>query len=171
LLVSATPTGVSDVVEVTDAAAAANPDLATLTFPVSGNGLTVSADSLGNLSAVDASGDAVFTAAAPQMWDSAGQTAAAAPAGDAGQAATPTVPAAATGPIAGDAQAVMAVTASAGTMSLTPVASVLAGSSVVYPVFIDPTWNSGQSNSNPSWSDVYETLDSSGDVTGYGHTW
>jgi len=105
------------------------------------------------------------------MWDSAGQTAAAAPAGDAGQAATPTVPAAATGPIAGDAQAVMAVTASAGTMSLTPVASVLAGSSVVYPVFIDPTWNSGQSNSNPSWSDVYETLDSSGDVTGYGHTW
>jgi hypothetical protein len=171
LLVSATPTGVSDVIEVTSASAAVNPDLAELTFPVSGTGLSVSADAQGNLTALDSSGDSVFTAAVPQMWDSAGQTSSGPTPAAASIAGSGTVPAGAAGPVAGDAQAVMKVSATAGAISLTPVASVLSGSSVVYPVFIDPTWNSAESSNNPSWSDVWEVLDSSGSVTGHGHLW
>src|SRR5258706_10789208 len=72
LLVSATPTGVSEVIEVMSAAAAANPALDLLRFPVSGSGLSVSADGAGGLAAADGQGRVVFSAPAPQMWDSAG---------------------------------------------------------------------------------------------------
>jgi hypothetical protein len=145
LLVSATPTGVSDLVEVTSAAAAANPALARLTFPVGGSGLSVRAGRQGNLTASDASGRPVFDAAAPRMWDSAGSRV---PGGR-----VPWAGGAPDGPAPGDHTARLGVSVAAGSVSLRSAASVLAGSSVVYPVFIDPKWNGHQSDA--TWLDVW----------------
>ncbi|MGE5255695.1 MAG: hypothetical protein ACM3KE_03435, partial [Hyphomicrobiales bacterium] len=64
LLVTALPSGVSELVEVTSAKAAADPELARIKFPVSGQGLSVSADGRGDLTAADGAGKAVFTASA-----------------------------------------------------------------------------------------------------------
>jgi hypothetical protein len=115
LLVTAVPTGVSELVEVTSAAAAANRKLARITFPVSGHGLAVTADARGELTAADAAGRAVFGAPAPRMWDS------------------------------GDHAARLGVDVGARSLSLVPASSVLSGPSVTYPVFIDPTWTGQQS--------------------------
>lgn len=154
LLMSATPTGVSDLVEVTSAAAAANPALARLTFPVGGSGLSVRADRQGNLTASDASGDPVFDAAAPRMWDSAGSRA---PRGR-----VPWAGGALDGPVPGDHTAMLDVSVGAGSVSLRPAAPVLSGPSVVYPVFIDPTWNGHESDA--TWLDVWRnSAGSSGD--------
>lgn len=136
LLVSATPTGVSDLIEVTSATAAANPALAGITFPMATSGLSVSADAGGDLTAADGAGNAVFAAEVPQMWDSAAGH------GTSGPGAAALSPAQqAGGPVPGDHQAVLAVAAARGSVSLTPAASVLSGPQVVYPVFIDPEWN------------------------------
>lgn len=122
LLVSATPTGVSELVEVTSAAAAANPKLAQIAFPVAASGLSVSEDAAGDLTAADGAGKSVFAAAVPQMWDSAAGPGVAAP--SAGQQSD--------GPLPGDHRAVLAVAAAGGSVSLTPAVSVLSGPQVVY---------------------------------------
>lgn len=140
LLVTATPTGVSELVEVMSAQAAANPALAKITFPVAASGLSVSADGQGDLTAFDGSGKAVFDAAAPQMWDSAGPQPALA--GSAPE-----------GPAPGDHTARLGASVGAGSVSLRSAASVLSGPSVVYPVFIDPKWNGHESDA--TWLDVW----------------
>jgi hypothetical protein len=158
LLVSAAPTGVSELLQVTSAAAAASPALARLAFPVSAQGLSLSADGSGVLSAADGSGAVVFSAPPPQMWDSAGSQAPGGPA--AGVMPPAAAGAGAAGPVAGDHVAVVPVTASAGSISLAPPASVLSGASTVYPVYIDPEVNTQAPN---SWSDVAKN--------GIGQTW
>ncbi len=177
LLVSATPTGVSELVEVASAAAAANPDLAAITFPVAASGLSVSADGAGDLTAADGAGNSVFAAAAPQMWDSA--------AGQGGAGRGPAAPAGqqaggqqADGPLPGDHRAVMAVAAARGSVSLTPAAPVLSGPQVVYPVFIDPQWNVTPGPGVPTWGDVWQEQAFAGNGTGgtlvatsTGHDW
>ncbi len=162
LLVTATATGVSDLIEVTSAQAAADPELASLSFPVIVSGLTVSVDASGNMTAADGNGNPVFTAAAPQMWDSE-----AAGSDNGGNGGVNGVPPA-NGPEPGDAQAVVPVTQGTdasgnNVVTLTPVASVLAGGSVVYPVFIDPNWNVTTADS-ASWSDVWEAEEYQGSV-------
>jgi hypothetical protein len=157
LLVTATPTGVSDIIEVLSAAAAANPDLAALNFPISTAGLAVAADGAGNLTATDPSGNPVFSAPPALMWDSAVPS----PVGVSTQVAPGAVgtglPEAADGPMPGDHQAVMTAWASASSLNLTPVQSVLTGQAVIYPVFIDPSWNGDQSDGTaPTWSDVWK---------------
>ncbi len=161
LLVSATPTGVSELLEVTSAAAAANPALAGFTFPVAASGLSVSGDMAGNLTAADGSGNPVFSAPAPQMWDSAAGHGVAGP----GMLVPPAAQQAG-GPLPGDHQAVLAVAAGPGSVSLTPAASVLSGPQVVYPVFIDPEWNTTQSSGSPSWSDVWQAKVFAGNGSG-----
>ncbi|MBO0807311.1 MAG: LamG domain-containing protein [Actinobacteria bacterium] len=153
LLLSATPTGVSELLQVTSASAASNPALAKLTFPVAASGLSLATDSLGNVSASDTSGTSVFAAPAPQIWDSAGPPD---PSGVASASLTQpdsALTAGEEGPVPGDHTAVMPVTTSAGSFSLTPQQSVLAGSGTVYPVYIDPVWNSNEAD---SWSDVWQ---------------
>jgi hypothetical protein len=139
LLVSATPTGVSDVIEVTSALAAANPHLAQIRFGVRASGLALSASASGGVSAANSSGKAVFSAPPAQMWDSSG------PAAEAGKASEPRRL------LPGDHAAVMKLTAAAGSLQLSPAVSVLAGSSTVYPVWIDPTIGTV---SPDSWLDV-----------------
>jgi hypothetical protein len=144
MLVTATPTGVSELLQVTSAQAAANPALASLAFPVAAQGLSLSADGSGVVSAADNSGAVQYSALAPQMWDSAG---------------LPDGPAAA-GPVPGDHVASVGVSVSPGSLSLTPPASLLQGGSTVYPVYIDPEFNTQDPN---SWSDVARN--------GAGSTW
>lgn len=159
LLVSATPTGVSELLQVTSAAAASSAALARLAFPVAAQGLSLSADGLGVLSAADSSGAVVFSAPPPQMWDSAGSQAPGGPAAAAAPA-TASSGSGAAGPVAGDHVAVIPVTVSAGSIALAPAASVLSGASTVYPVYIDPEVDTQDPN---SWSDVAKN--------GAGSTW
>lgn len=156
LLVSATDTGVQVLIEVMGADAAANPDLASITFPVTASGVSLTADSLGNLTAADSSGNELYAAATPQMWDSSATSQVTGP--TAGE-----IPG--NSPEPGDLQSVVAVQVGAGSSSLTltPDASVLSGPGVHYPVFIDPNWNS-QTTGKPSWSDVWEAEEYSGSV-------
>jgi hypothetical protein len=151
LLVSATPTGVSELIQVMSAVAAANPDLAKVTFPVAGAGVSVSADGQGGLVADDSSGQPVFSAPPPQMWDSAGSEPTASGQAPVAMAGTNL---GAGGPVLGDHQAVMPVSAGAASVSLVPSASVLSGPSVVYPVYIDPVWYGDDANGTASWADA-----------------
>ena len=138
LLVMATPTGVSEQIVVLNAAAAANPDLARLRFGVRTRGLTVTSGPHGGLAARDAADQPVFTAPAPQMWDSAGQVMA-----DQDQ-----------GGLA-DHTAVVGATVRRDSIRLAPARSLLSGPAVRYPVTIDPNWGTAQSSSQtPSWSSV-----------------
>jgi hypothetical protein len=166
LLVSATDTGVQVLIEVTSADAAANPDLASITFPVTSAGISLSEDSLGNLTATDSSGSPLFTAATPQMWDSSGNTQETGPTGGPADGQVP-----ANSPQPGDLQANVGVQvgAASASLTLTPATSVLSGPGVTYPVFIDPNWNS-ETTGQPSWSDVVEFVQN-GAVTGDGHHW
>jgi hypothetical protein len=122
LLVSATPTGVRSVLQVMLAAAAANPALAKITFPVYAQGMSVTGDALGGLVAADSSGSAVFAAPPSQMWDSAGVTVAGlAPVAGSGPGAEQT------GPQPGDHVAVAGVSAASGSVTVSPAASLLGG--------------------------------------------
>jgi hypothetical protein len=57
----------------------------------------------------------------------------------------------------------MGVAASRSAVSLTPATSVLAGPSVVYPVFVDPQWSLTTPADGATWSDVQRNgLDSTG---------
>jgi hypothetical protein len=74
-------TGFSEVLRVATPEAAANPELAQLSFPVTtSEGLSVSSHD-GGFEASDAAGDEVFTSPTPLMWDSATPTSSAPPSG------------------------------------------------------------------------------------------
>ncbi|BAJ27138.1 MULTISPECIES: hypothetical protein [Kitasatospora] len=71
LQVTALPQGGwRDVIIVKTAAAAADPALRTLHFPLSGNGLTASTDAAGNLSFKDSAGKVRLHGPTPFQWDS-----------------------------------------------------------------------------------------------------
>ncbi|MCM2419876.1 LamG-like jellyroll fold domain-containing protein [Streptomyces sp. RKAG293] len=146
--------GLRHVFVVKSATAAANPALKDLKLGTSGAGLTVTANAAGSLQATDsATGQAAFTAPAPTMWDS---TPAATPAASplttrmaktatvqdaaTATAAEPAPGSSAAGPGPGAKTAVMPTTAGAGSVTITPVQSVLTGAATHYPVYIDPAW-------------------------------
>ncbi|MBR7833491.1 hypothetical protein KDL01_09455 [Actinospica durhamensis] len=151
LTVTASTTGgFSEVFEVADAQAAANPALSTLTFGTkTTGGIVVAADKAGNLTARTPRGVALFTAPIPQMWDSATSSAeSATPATDPHtgihldrRTGSP-VTSSAAAPGAAAHTARLGVSAGHGTLTLTADKSLLTGKNTAWPVFIDPTWAS-----------------------------
>jgi hypothetical protein len=115
-------TGWSEVLVVQGPAAAANPALAEVSFPLrTDGGLRVVPRSDG-LVALDAAGTEVFTSPTPRMWDSAGRGA--------------TMPVR----LAGD------------TLTIVPDAGMLADPTLSWPLYIDPTWDAGEGVTLNAWA-------------------
>ncbi|MBT2232850.1 DNRLRE domain-containing protein [Nonomuraea sp. NEAU-A123] len=76
LQVKADVDGFSHLLVVKSRAAAENPALAELSFPIKTSGLSMKSTQGGNLEANDANGGTIFTASPPMMWDSSGSSAA-----------------------------------------------------------------------------------------------
>ncbi|MCG6498722.1 LamG-like jellyroll fold domain-containing protein [Kitasatospora sp. A2-31] len=151
--------GLSTVLIVKTTEAANNPQLKTVRFGTSGQGVTVQADATGNLTATGKDGTVRWHAPVPRMWDSSGSTAtptaAAAPVGksvaaaqaastDAGGQPQTGVPAksdkasSADGPGIGARVAAMPTRATGNAIELTTDGSVLGKGQG--PWFIDPGW-------------------------------
>jgi hypothetical protein len=161
--------GFSEVLEIENAAAAANPALKTLAFATRAKGLTLKAGQDGTIAALASDGATVFSAPAPDMWDSAGAgagTSAAAKSADAtkaGRAGTgePLVSTDAA-PGAAAHTAPLGVSVTGDHITLAPNLGLLTGApgtGVAYPEFIDPTWDPAGSAAS-SWA--YVSSDFSG---------
>ncbi|MDH6578421.1 LamG-like jellyroll fold domain-containing protein [Kitasatospora sp. MAP5-34] len=153
----------SEVLIVKNAKAAANPALKQLRLATKTDGVTLSADKGGNITAKDRLGRAVFTAPAPQMWDSAA-------AGVTAQAQTKTVKDPRTGQAvnartgnsvnsseAGPGESAhlarIATKVDGGGIDLTPDPSLLTGPITSYPLYIDPTFYApSASSSRQGWA-------------------
>ncbi|WP_437032902.1 VCBS repeat-containing protein [Streptomyces sp. enrichment culture] len=153
LKLRASASGFAQLLVVKTAAAAANPDLRTVSYKMSSKGLDVSADEHGNLRAVNPGGQEVFTAPTPRMWDSSGE------AGTQTQLLrTDNQPAAGSQeanefePAPGAQQAAMPVEINDGQLTLTPDADLMTGADTTYPVYIDPHVD----GSRHSWTIAYK---------------
>ncbi|GIL28962.1 hypothetical protein NUM_42160 [Actinocatenispora comari] len=134
--------GMSDVLVVKTAEAAANPALTTLTLAAqTSSGLTVQSDTGNNVTVLDTDGQALFHSPAPMMWDSSTAAAASAATAD-GDTVDETDPADGPGP--GAQVKPVGVQADDDSVTLTPDAGLLTGSTTQYPVYIDPAWTDGQ---------------------------
>ena len=148
LVVTATTQGsFSEVFEIENAAAAANPALDQLDFGLKTKGLTVSADTAGNLSAATRTGQVLFHAAAPTMWDSATSATLTARAvtdpttGTRVDAKTGTPVYSSTTQAGGGAHtASLGVAYRDGVLDLTPSHNLLTSKTSSFPQYIDPSW-------------------------------
>ncbi|OKJ08379.1 hypothetical protein AMK19_19705 [Kitasatospora sp. CB01950] len=164
LRLTATTTGFTQVFVVHTAEAAKNPELDALRLGLKTDGLTVRQEADGSLKAVDPSGGGtVFEAPTPVMWDSA--TAAVTPAPVAGAksmksapaagAAAPSAAADPSTPAEGAKMTRLKVDLPKDTMVLTPDQAMLDDPSTVYPVMIDPAWNTPKA---ADWAGVSRTF-------------
>ncbi|WP_143676653.1 FG-GAP-like repeat-containing protein [Streptomyces sp. TLI_146] len=167
--------GFTQVLIVKTREAAENPKLATVRLPAwTTNGLTLSDDAHGGLSAKDSTGAAVFSAPTPTMWDSSTPSGPAtsglsvtrdkaltqeqaAASGEAGSSPD--------GPGAGAKQADLQARADEGAIILTPDQQLLTATDTHYPVYIDPNWEPSRTGSN-TWGAVWEAYKNSAWDTG-----
>jgi hypothetical protein len=146
LTVTADVDGLSHLLVVKTAEAAADPRLAEISLPVTTRGVTLQTQSGGGLVAVDEGSDGpVFEAAQPQMWDSAGASGASGASGtqrSLSSAAEKTDPARGhgedltEGPGEGSRVSPVKLGLRGGAMVLTPDRKLL--KSATYPLYIDP---------------------------------
>ncbi|KUJ39892.1 hypothetical protein ACZ90_69060 [Streptomyces albus subsp. albus] len=151
LRLSAETDGYSQLLVVKSATAAASPALEKLRLSLDAEGVQVQETPSGGLEAVDNGAKSpVFEASTPVMWDSSQAPGTASAAPGKAKAASPQGAAAADGtpdnePGAGESGklAPIGVDVSAGgeALVLTPDHEVLKGKDTVYPVFIDPRWD------------------------------
>ena len=155
LVVTATAQGgYSDVFVVKSAAAATNPTLSNLMkASVAASGLTVASDTAGELTATDPGGATLFTAPTATAWDSTTTAVSSAiRARAAAPSPSPTPTPTGVDPVSGAPltssvdgpgehahTAPLNATYTAGTLTLTPPASLLTGSTTTYPVYLDPS--------------------------------
>jgi hypothetical protein len=129
--------GLSEVLVVHSAEAAANPALKVLHIATTTKGLNLATDAGGNVHAKDADGDTVFTAPTPTMWDSS--RAAGVPAGEKSTADRG-------GPAYGGQRATVRVTRVPAGLDLTPDPGLVSAAATKFPVFIDPAWTATKGN-------------------------
>jgi hypothetical protein len=166
LAVEVSAVGFRPVLVVKDASAATSPALTNVRYPVGGN-VTVRTSTDGRVRIADPAGRTVAAVAGASMWDSSTNAV------PTGAAPTGTASTTSLAPASSDSEpvstpespgaeanvAVMPVSAVAGAIAVTPVKSMLSGSGVTYPVFIDPgvsisptysKWNYADSG-NDTW--------------------
>lgn len=138
LRVSVSAVGISQVLVVHDAEAAANPALRELTFPLEVRNGELKADSAGVLTLVDEYGTEVGASSGAKMWDSSGSSVAP---GDGAQAmalAGVDVGTEASGPSDGDTLTTIETVLEDDALTLLPPEEALSGAEVAYPLYIDP---------------------------------
>ncbi|MEV0607138.1 FG-GAP-like repeat-containing protein [Polymorphospora rubra] len=141
LVVRADVEGFSEVLVIKTPEAAENPALATARFPISTDGLTLSADSAGNINARDSDARLVFSAPTPRMWDSSGD----AEPGPAGRRTFDHN--------RGARQATMPVSIENGVLTVVPDHELLTDSQTRFPVYLDPSFATG---SRLAWTSVWK---------------
>lgn len=129
LVLTASTAGLSQILVVKNAAAAANPALGSLPYRLTAKGLTVHATAAG-LTATDPAGEVVFSGPAPYMWDSSGRGSAVQPGGRVTKVGAR---------VAGDQ------------LSLVPDRALLTAKTTRFPVYIDPSW----SGIKQAWTQVW----------------
>jgi hypothetical protein len=125
LQVRADVAGFAEQLVVKSAVAAANPALASLTFPLVTRGLSLRAEPDGSLRALDETGRPVFEAPQPMMWDSP---------------AEPTGRGDGSGGGPGRTERPIAVSVTPAGLELTPDQEMLSGPDTTFPVVLDPTF-------------------------------
>ncbi|MFG3307203.1 VCBS repeat-containing protein [Streptomyces wuyuanensis] len=180
LSVAAGVDGFSQALIVKSAAAADNPELATIDFDLKTDGLTLKKDAAsGTLTALNPAGQTVFATSTPRMWDSSGEESAApqttaapsarsslpktlsAPAATAAAAAEEQTP---TDMTPGTNSADVDVTVAGGRLTLTPDQELLDAPETTYPVYIDPR----MTGTRQAWTIAYKPYPSNSYWNGTG---
>ncbi|MFE9747141.1 LamG-like jellyroll fold domain-containing protein [Saccharothrix saharensis] len=127
LRVAATDRGFGHDLVIRTREAAANPELARIAFGLRTEGVRLTADPAGNLSAADETGAVVFTVAAPLMWDG--------PEDDTDRRERP-----------------VGVEVTADAVTLVPDGAMLADPAVRLPIVIDPQYSYHTPHAGSSWT-------------------
>lgn len=132
--------GYSESLIVENATAAHNPALASIGFTTGAKDLILHADKAGNLAATTPAGAILYTAPAPDMWDSTTGTGISASTTSTDTRTGEPLVSGAHQPGANAHIAKVGVAVSARAVTLTPNRSLLTGSATKYPEYIDPTY-------------------------------